>query len=59
MKVGYRHICITVEDSFVYSMLQVLTTRYNYKHYEKLHPRNEKAINRIQIIDTVALTPRR
>ena len=42
MNVGYRHICITVEDSFVQSMLHLLTTRYIYKHYEKLHPRNKK-----------------
>ena len=42
MNVGYRHICITVEDSFVQSMLHLLTTRYFYKHYEKLHPRNKK-----------------
>ena len=42
MNVGYRNIFITVEDSFVQSMLHLLTTRYIYKHYEKLHPRNEK-----------------
>ena len=42
MNVGYRQICITVEDSFVQSMLHLLTTRYIYKHYEKLHPRNKK-----------------
>ena len=59
MNVGNRHICFTVEDSFVQSMLHLLTTRCYYKHYEKLHPRKRKAINRNQIIDTVALTPRR
>ena len=33
MIVGYRHRCITIEDSFVQSMLHLLTTRYIYKHY--------------------------
>ena len=42
MNVGYHHICITVEDSFVQPMLHLLTARYIYKHYKKLHPRNKK-----------------
>ena len=60
MNVGYRHICITVEESFVQSMLHLLTTRYIYKHYKKNFTFEiKKAINRNQSIDTVALTPRR
>ena len=58
MNVGYRHICITVEESFVQSMLHLLTTRYIYKHYKKNFILEiKKAINRNQSIDTVALTP--
>ena len=60
LNVGYRHICITVEDSFVQSMLHLLTTRYIYINILKNFILEiKKAINRNQIIDTVALTPRR
>ena len=45
MNVGYRHICITVEDSFVVNVAFVNYTVQDIfinKHYEKLHPRNKK-----------------